>query len=666
MRLQKILLTLFGLPVVFALAACGDGGARLTGNADWKNLEAAIEFAKSAKEDVAPSNENGADVDPNTYWVSRSHWNALNKAITDAEDMLGKRSASRDSVDKMIIDLNDAADVLELAKAMNKKGSSTGLTGLEAAKEELREQIAIANELLEDVYTAEDASEIERGEPFIHASVHNDLTAAHNAAKGVVEGNDLEAITEKLAALKAAIEDFENGEGVGTRPPDITAIQALLTNGIPDRSGVEVESTTDNVPGLFLEFGTYWVTDTVDNALNEAIASAQEFVDNIANEGTGADRDRVQKALEDAIDGYQKKEGLGLVFVEVPAGNFLRYTTGTSGTGEGNQAPNGNDSYISRISISYRVAKYEITVGQWEAVMGTDWGSGDRYDAKSTNPTSANRTNFPVARISWYDAIAFCNKLSALTGKSLVYRLNNGTHLGTGGNDDDKRTAWAAITANDTNSVRKSGTDNSGDSHNADWGLATEGERWKTNGYRLPSEWEWAWAAMGANADTGDNYTRGWWKCFAGQTAANASQTRSYTNRSNYAYLSLTNTNSTTNANKSGTNCVGQLEPNQLGIYDMSGNVSEWVWNHTGNHGNNIALAYAASNGLAAEATGDVTDFRGGAATSGQYRKMVKGGDWENNIAVTYNRSAIWNRTGAYASIGYTQTGIRIVQTITN
>lgn len=66
------------------------------------------------------------------------------------------------------------------------------------------------------------------------------------------------------------------------------------------------------------------------------------------------------------------------------------------------------------ISKGFYLGKYEITQGQWQAVMGTVPWSGQTY--VQSNP------NNPAAYISWDDMQAFVHKLNQTAGDSL-YRL---------------------------------------------------------------------------------------------------------------------------------------------------------------------------------------------------------------------------------------------------
>jgi len=65
------------------------------------------------------------------------------------------------------------------------------------------------------------------------------------------------------------------------------------------------------------------------------------------------------------------------------------------------------DEYIT--IKSFHIGKYEVTQGQWKAVMGE-------------NPSHfKNGDNYPVEMVSWNDIQEFIGKLNAATGKQ--YRL---------------------------------------------------------------------------------------------------------------------------------------------------------------------------------------------------------------------------------------------------
>lgn len=132
------------------------------------------------------------------------------------------------------------------------------------------------------------------------------------------------------------------------------------------------------------------------------------------------------------------------------------------------------------------------------------------------------------------------------------------------------------------------------------WDAATV--NWGANGYRLPTEMEYMWAAMGATNDAiasdlaGGVNTRGYLKGYAGSTETAGGQV----NIGNYAWYSE-NSGSTSHP-------VGNKTANELGLYDLSGDVWEWNWD---------AYGYWP--------IGAVTDYRG---VGGHLNRVYHGGSW--------------------------------------
>lgn len=253
----------------------------------------------------------------------------------------------------------------------------------------------------------------------------------------------------------------------------------------------------------------------------------------------------------------------GISLVSVPSGSFQRDSDSLS---------------ISSISRDFHMSAKEITVEQYISITGF------------SNPSSSFTTvvNGPVQKVSWYHTLIFCNKLSIAEGLTPVYTISGSTNPNAWGSVPPAGGgAWDSVTAN-----------------------------WNANGYRLPTEMEWMWAAMGATNDRSNGYTgtginaTGYVKAYAGSTETGAAKV----NMVNYTWYSANSGSTTHSVGSAGSTGY----PNELGLYDLSGNVWEWCWDK---------YAYGGTDSQSYTFTGTVTDYYG--ATSSSYR-VVRGGSWQD------------------------------------
>ncbi|MHC5093588.1 MAG: SUMF1/EgtB/PvdO family nonheme iron enzyme, partial [Planctomycetota bacterium] len=76
---------------------------------------------------------------------------------------------------------------------------------------------------------------------------------------------------------------------------------------------------------------------------------------------------------------------------------------------------------------SFLLAKFEVSRNQWQRVQAwVNNATKSKYDPFTALASDADTAGLPVAGVSWYEAVRWCNALSEMEGLTPVYLKSDG------------------------------------------------------------------------------------------------------------------------------------------------------------------------------------------------------------------------------------------------
>ena len=367
----------------------------------------------------------------------------------------------------------------------------------------------------------------------------------------------------------------------------------------------------------------HWYAATCEHTTEVSRKAAHSFGEYVSNNDATTEKDGT-KTRECSVCGYKDTvtdEGSKII---VPEFVFVKGDTVTGAAYTNNYKGVFIEGRTVTLSDFY-MGKYEVTQEEYASVMagqkvtvnGTEYAleSNPSYcTADSTSYTLFNgdvQEKRPVEGVTWYDSVWYCNALSEKEGLTKAYNIEVTKVL-----QESGKTGYYIYSANVT--LNKN-----------------------ANGYRLPTEAEWEYAARGGDPTKDD-----WNYVFSGADTAEGVSYHSSKNAGLdsvgwYCYNNITgisgDSDVTENVSGKGTHQVGKTAPNRLGLYDMSGNVYEWCY----------------------DLYGTITTTTPADGVASGYGRIIRGGAWSGFADGAYD-ATVSCRFNDHCSRDYT--GFRVVR----